>query len=73
MRMALGARPRHILRAVGGDGLRTMLSGIALGTIAALVAGHFTASLLFETSPTDPAIVASSAALIIGGVPWRRR
>jgi len=65
VRVALGASPRHILQALGGPCLRTMLSGLALGTPIALAAGRLVAPLLFETSATDPVIIVSSGALIV--------
>ena len=39
--------------------------GVVIGTAAALGAGRFVASLLFNLAPTDPATMAASAVLMI--------
>ncbi len=56
VRIALGARLRHIARLVVGDGLRLALGGIAAGAAVALIGGRWIATLLFAVSPRDPAV-----------------
>jgi putative ABC transport system permease protein len=61
IRMALGAQERDILRLTLGHGLQLALGGVAIGTIAALLATRVMASLLFGVGATDPLTFASVA------------
>ena len=54
VRMALGANKRDILRLVMGKSLRLILSGIAVGLVAALAATRVLSSLLYSVGPHDP-------------------
>jgi predicted permease len=78
VRMALGATSGRVQRAVLAQTLRLALIGLAAGTLASLGAAHLIASLLFATSPWDPAAYAAMAAfllsiaLISGYFPARR-
>jgi putative ABC transport system permease protein len=54
IRMALGARPRDMLKLVVGQGLRLALAGVALGLIGALAVTRLMTSLLFGISAHDP-------------------
>lgn len=65
IRLALGARPRDVLAAVGGDALRALVIGLAVGTLGALFARRWIGPLLFQTSPSDPTVVASVAVLLL--------
>jgi predicted permease len=65
VRIALGARARNILAAVAGDGLRTITVGLTVGLIAALAIRHWIGPLLFQTSPSDPGIIAGVAVLLL--------
>lgn len=68
MRMALGATPGSILGLVLGQGLKLMLLGVAIGTLAAIPATKLMQHLLFDISPTDPITFGTVAfiALLIG-------
>jgi len=78
VRIALGAGRGDILSAVLGSVGRVTALGIALGLVASLGVSRLIASMLFETSPTDPvtlagvAIVFSSVALAASYWPARR-
>ena len=61
IRMALGAKPRDVLKLVVGRGMMLVLSGIAIGLAAALASTRLMSGLLFEVSATDP--------LTFGGIP----
>lgn len=63
--MALGATPGAVRRRVLGDTLRLSIAGILAGLVASLGVARLMAALLFETSPSDPAVFASSAALLV--------
>jgi putative ABC transport system permease protein len=65
VRIALGARVADVAALVVGDGLRVIVVGIGLGSLAALAAGRWVAPLLFEISPKDPAVFASVVALLL--------
>ncbi len=65
IRMALGARPRDLLRLVLGEGLRLAVVGLALGLFGAWVATRLLTALLFGVQPTDPATFLAVAALVV--------
>jgi len=64
VRIALGARPRHVFGIVLGEGLRMTLSGIVVGLVAAFAITRLMASLLFEVRPTDLATFTSAVVLL---------
>lgn len=64
VRLAIGARPRDVLRLVLGDGLRLASVGVAVGLAGAFALAHVLTSLLFEISPRDPVAFTATAALV---------
>ena len=78
LRLALGALPAHVLRMILRESLMLATVGIAIGVAAAVGAGRFIASMLFELSPVDPVtyVVAGgvlvAVALLASAAPaWR--
>jgi putative ABC transport system permease protein len=65
IRTALGAGPQDISRLVLGEGARMAGAGIAIGLVAAFVAGRWIQALLFDTPPADPSTAAATAALLL--------
>lgn len=65
IRRALGAQPVDILRLIVGQGLALTLAGVSLGIGAALALTWVMTSLLFHTSPTDPATFACITFLFV--------
>ncbi len=65
LRMALGADRRKILALVLGGGLRLAIEGAVLGLLGALLAGRFLTTMLFETSPREPAAMLLAVAISI--------
>ncbi|HEY4218098.1 MAG TPA: ADOP family duplicated permease [Gemmatimonadaceae bacterium] len=65
IRIALGAQLRDVLQLVVGEGMRTVLVGIACGVTLALLAGRFVASLLYGVAPSDPVAIAVVVATLI--------
>src|SRR6185436_9566061 len=53
VRVALGARAADIVGLVVLSGMGTTIVGVAIGILAALLAGRFIESLLFDTSSHD--------------------
>ncbi|HEX6048486.1 MAG TPA: ABC transporter permease [Gemmatimonadaceae bacterium] len=69
VRSALGARGRDIVRLIVRDGLGVTLAGIALGVVVTLWSGRFVAPLLFDVSPSDPAVfVGVALALVVAAL-----
>jgi len=66
IRMALGAKPRDILRLVVGHGMKLTFAGIVIGIGASLALTRVMANLLFGVSATDlPTFLGVSAVLTI--------
>ncbi len=78
VRVALGAASGDVLRMILGQGLRTILIGIAIGIAGALALTRTVESLLFGVTATDPLTFAGvtlalvAAALVACYIPARR-
>ncbi len=78
VRMALGATLARVQLDILRTTLILALIGIAIGTIASLAISHLITSLLFGTTPTDPAtfvamiLILAVIALLAGYIPARR-
>jgi putative ABC transport system permease protein len=78
IRMALGAQMAQVGRMVVGQSVRLAALGIGIGVLVAMASMHLLQSLLFGVSPTDPALLVISAALLLavafvaGWLPARR-
>ena len=66
VRLALGARPDQILRQFLLLGALLMFIGCAIGIVGAVVLGFGMSGMLFGVSPYDPAVLACTAAVIVG-------
>jgi putative ABC transport system permease protein len=64
VRLALGARPRHITRLVLGEGLGVTAIGIAVGLGLGAAAARALESFLFGVSASDPATYAAVPAFL---------
>ena len=65
VRTALGARPIDVLRQILREGLQLTAAGIVLGTLASMWFMRSLSTLLFDTTPYDPATFAAVAILIL--------
>jgi ABC-type antimicrobial peptide transport system permease subunit len=65
IRMALGAQRRDVLALVLWGGVRLTLIGVTMGIGASLVLTRLMHSLLFNVSPTDPAILMGVSLLLV--------
>jgi putative ABC transport system permease protein len=78
IRIALGASGADIFRLVIGNGLKLAAAGIVVGLAASFVLTRLMASLLFQTSATDPitfvgsAIAFAAVAALASYLPARR-
>ena len=78
VRVALGASAGEVLRMILGQGMRTIVIGVAIGIAAALALTRTVQSLLFGVTATDPLTFGSvtlflvAAALLACYVPARR-
>jgi len=65
LRVALGARPRDVVRLVAGRGLRLTGVGLALGLLASALLGRSVAGLLYGVRPQDPTGIAAVALALL--------
>ena len=78
LRMALGAKPRDLLKLVVGQSMRLVALGLSLGLIAALGLTRWLKTQLFGVEATDPltytviAILLALVALLACYLPARR-
>jgi len=66
VRLALGATPQRMARAVVRESLQNTIAGVGLGGIMSIAAGRFVQSLLVDTSAADPWTLGTVAATLIG-------
>ena len=78
VRVALGATPRNVLRMVLGQGMRTILIGVAIGIVGSFALTQTVSSLLFGVTATDPftfvgvTLLLIAVALLACYIPARR-
>jgi putative ABC transport system permease protein len=78
IRMAIGAEPRALVRLVLREGALLAALGVTIGIAGAVAVTRFLASLLYDVSPTDPAVLLAlplllaAVALTASYVPARR-
>src|ERR1043166_4428568 len=69
IRVALGARPRDVVRMVVGHGMGLTLAGIALGLAGSLALARLVSGLLYGVSATDPPTFILVPLLLAAGAP----
>jgi predicted permease len=78
IRVALGAKPRDVMRLILGEGGRLIAVGIVAGVVLALIGTRLLKALLFGVSAADPAtylavvVVLAAVALVACWIPARR-
>jgi len=65
VRLALGAAPGRVLGMVMWEGAALSVIGVGLGLAGAIALGRVLAGLMFRVSPTDPAMLAGVAAILV--------
>ena len=78
IRMALGARPRDVVRLIVGEATGVVAIGTVIGLLAAFVLTRTMQALLFGVTPTDPAtfvavtLLLFTVAILASMIPARR-
>jgi len=67
IRMAVGGRPRDILRLVAVEAAALTLVGLVVGAAASIGLGRLIGGLLFGVAPLDPVIYTAAAAVLFIG------
>ncbi|MGO8787217.1 MAG: ABC transporter permease [Terriglobia bacterium] len=65
IRMAMGAERRALLKLVVFEGFVVTVTGVVVGTVAALIAGHVIATYLYGVSPSDPLTLLSMGVALV--------
>ena len=65
VRIALGAQAHDITRLTISRGVAPIALGVAVGVVLALAAGKLVASLLFQVSPHDPAVLSIVSVILL--------
>jgi putative ABC transport system permease protein len=66
IRMTLGAQRSDVMKMTIGQGLRLVLTGVAIGLAGAFVLTRVMSTLLFGVSPTDPVTFITISIVLIG-------
>jgi len=66
IRIALGASGREVARLVMAQGVVPVLVGVCLGVLCALGLSQVVVGFLWGVTPTDPLILAATAAMLVG-------
>ncbi len=64
VRMALGAQTRDVLRLILHQGMKPVLSGLAIGIIATFALGRLIAAQLYQVSAHNPALLGGATMLL---------
>ena len=65
IRLALGGRPVDVLRVTVGQGMRSVVAGVAAGLLIALLATRVMSALLFGVGALDATTFAAAASLLL--------
>jgi predicted permease len=66
VRLTVGATGRDVLALLVGGSVRVVAVGVALGVLLTLVLGRAVQAILYDTSATDPLILAAVAVIMVG-------
>jgi ABC-type antimicrobial peptide transport system permease subunit len=65
IRIAIGADPKQLARAVALDGMRLLASGVAGGLVLYAIATPFLRAFLYGVTPADPITLAGATAVLV--------
>jgi putative ABC transport system permease protein len=68
IRMAIGAKPRQVVRHVTGEALSMVLVGAFSGVVLGTLSARFIQALLYQVKPTDPSMLAAPVLIILAAV-----
>jgi putative ABC transport system permease protein len=78
VRMALGARPKAVVRLIAHGAARLLIPGVLVGALLAIVAGQLLGAMLFGVRPFDAptftlvlVVLAATAAASVAGPAFR--
>jgi putative ABC transport system permease protein len=66
IRLAIGARPRDVLRMIVAQGMRVTLAGLIVGLVGAFAATRLLSDELFGVKPADPVVLSIVVAVLAG-------
>jgi putative ABC transport system permease protein len=77
VRLALGATPARVVKLVAWQGFRPVMAGWLVGVVAMRGTGRLVSNMLFQTTATEPSVVAAATAALLvlaacAAVPARR-
>jgi predicted lysophospholipase L1 biosynthesis ABC-type transport system permease subunit len=65
LRMALGARPSHVVRNVLANGMKLAIAGTLLGIVLGLALSRLLGNLLYGVGAVDPVAIAATCAIAV--------
>lgn len=65
IRLALGAQPGDVMKMIVGDGLKLVLTGVALGLAGSFALSQVLTRFLYGVVPSDPATLATVSLILI--------
>jgi ABC-type antimicrobial peptide transport system permease subunit len=66
VRVALGANPQQLARAVASRGLALIAGGVAAGLVLYAIAAPFLRAFLYGVTPSDPVTLAAVTVVLVG-------
>lgn len=77
VRLALGATPARVVKLLAWQGFRPVMAGWLVGVVAMRGTGRLVSNMLFQTTATEPSVVAAATAALLvlaacAAVPARR-
>jgi len=66
VRLALGAQRAAVVRMIVAEAVVIVAASVVVGVVAALLGARFVSDLLYETSASDPIVLAAVASLLLG-------
>jgi putative ABC transport system permease protein len=64
VRMALGAQTRDVLRLILNQGMKPVLSGLAIGIVATFALARLIAAQLYQVSAYNPVLLGGATVLL---------
>ena len=65
IRIAIGARPSRVLIMILRESVALAVGGVLCGAATAFIVSRWVQSMLFGIAPTDPAVLAAAACVMV--------